>query len=173
MLNDGGNSGYKDVSVYVLFAARKFENEKVREFAKKFRSVHINTSKSIGGEIIDLDSDRRLESSLSRTQEGKALYSKIAKRSPAICIGISYIGDVNHVRSVKIIPLEKYKYNYAVMFDVINKRMTKAKEKNGYLEFLELINKLILLQPNIAGVEISFNAALENYINKLKQKDKC
>ena len=117
-----------------------------------------------------MQNDDRLEKSLLVTESGKRLYQKIYESTPVICLSNSYVGNPRATEGVQLLPLEENQHDFQVMFDVINEKVETASEKTGWLEYLEFLNEVVVLQPNIAGLGVNFNVALKSYIEKLKAR---
>jgi len=169
MIQGGGTSSHKGIKLYILFAGRGFETQKVLNIVEKFKGIHMNTAEHIGGEIIDIDSDDRLKNSLYKSNEGKTLYDEIADSEPALCFSSSYIGDIRNTDKVRILPVRNYRDDFVKMFDIINDEINFHKEKRSWIEFLKMINEVVILQPNIAGIGVDFNNAISSYINRIEK----
>ena len=166
MYDGSGATPIARVRVYVLLALRGIEGPDVLAIAERFRRTAKHTNVDIGGEIVDLDTDHRLQDALCKTAEGKKLFSQILSSVPVICLSSSYIGDVTSIGNVELLSFSAYQTNPEQMFEIIDQKMTTVEEKKGWAEFLSGINEILVLRPALFGVGVDLNKIISKYLPK-------
>ena len=123
MIEGGGSASYSGVRVYILLAVRGIDGPAVRDIAERFKRTAKYTNVEIGGEIVDLDTDDRLMKSLSQSDEGRRLYSRVQESAPVICVSNSYIGDPETADKVELLRFADYERDTERIFELIEEKM--------------------------------------------------
>lgn len=166
MIQGGGSHSHPGIRVYILLAVRGINSPDVQAIAERFKKTAKHTNINIGGEVVDLDADHRLERELTRTDAGKELYDRIYTSVPVICVSSSFIGDTASTASVELLKFSDYTTNPEAIFDLIESKMTTAEERSGFIEFLKFLNEIVLLRPALFGMDIDLNKILSRLLAK-------
>ena len=166
MVEGGGSTEHPGVKVYLLLAVKDIDGPEVRKVTERFKRTAKYTKKDIGGEIVDLNTDHRMREKLVATDAGKSLYEKLSASAPVICISTKHIGDPGNTEEVELLRFADYEQNPERMFAIIDSKMTTDKERKGFIEWLTLLNEVVVLRPSIFGLGFDLNKVIGKYLAK-------
>ncbi len=116
----------------------------------------------------EVNSDNRLKSSLSQSEEGARFYELLLRRIPVITVSNDTLGNSMNTKNVKLFPLTDLDSNpLATINSLYVAANSNSSGDNAYLiDKIEYINKIISIKPGLFGVSINANSIIQDWINR-------
>jgi hypothetical protein len=120
----------------------------------------------------EINKDNRLLESLSKTQEGVALYEKLRRSVPTITVSNNILGDATNTGNVRVFGLSELEKNPLGILDNIQNaaRVYTDTERRTFLDGIDRLNKILSVKPGFFGISINVNEVIDEWIKRRRRR---